>query len=529
MANRSRKPRTPVAVAAKEEAGREPAPPNLLFYGDNLKVLRDHGEAESVDLVYLDPPFKSDKDYNVLFEEKPGVPAASQLEAFTDTWKWDERAAEAYREVTLAGGKVSVTMRAFMGLLGQSDMLAYLSMMAPRLIALQGVMKPSASIVLHCDPTASHYLKLLMDAVFGARNFRNEIAWCYTGPSNTKRWFPRKHDILLFYVNSDKEARFFREAVRVPYKADSFTMGGTGSFAAKNREGDYTTGAEEALARGKVVEDYWTDIPALSVTKERLGFETQKPRKLLERIIKATTEPGDLVLDPFCGCGTTVEAAEALGRRWVGIDVTQAAIAVIKNRLATAFKSTEPYEVIGEPESLADARVLAADDPYQFQWWVVGNLLGARVVERKKGRDEGVDGRLLFIEDPKSVDVKQIIVSVKAGGVAPNDVRALNTVVNREEAAMGVLVTLEDPSAGLRKAAATGEVYESPWGKHPKIQVVSVAELMSGKRLDAPPLRQTNVSYARATQPERPEPERFKLFGPDEPAEDGDTDQAPAE
>jgi len=278
----------------------------------------------------------------------------------------------AYEQVLEHGGQPAETMCAFRGMLGDTDMMAYLAMMAPRLIELRRVLKNPGSLYLHCDPTASHYLKMLMDAVFGAGSFRNEIAWCYTGPSNTKSYFPRKHDVLLFYSRDAKRAQFYPDAVRVPYKAESFTMGGSGSLAAKNREGDYTTGLEEQLAKGKIVEDYWIDIPALSVSKERLGYPTQKPEALLERIVKASSNEGDLVLDPFCGCGTTIAVAQRLKRRWISIDITHLAIGLMKHRLRDTFGDQVEYEVIGEPVSLPDAQELADSDPYQFQWWALG-------------------------------------------------------------------------------------------------------------------------------------------------------------
>ncbi len=526
--------------------------PNLLYYGDNLDVLRRYIKDESVDLVYLDPPFKSDQNYNVLFAERTGARAAAQIKAFEDTWRWDQAAAKAYFETVQAGGKVSQALQAFRVLLGDSDMLAYLSMMAPRLAKLRQALKPTGSIYLHCDPTASAHLRLLMDAVFGANNFRNEIIWMRT-PSKSlmKRRLPSNHDVILSYQRSDQaiwqEDAVFRpydEAALDPktaakysprdpdgrrYQLDNLTNPNpnrphlTYEFLGVTKVWRWTKGRMQAAyeaglivqpspgavprfkryldeQRGKPLADVWTDIsPLNSQAKERLGYPTQKPEALLERIIRLSSREGDVVLDPFCGCGTAIAAAQRLNRSWIGIDITHLAITLIKHRLRDAFGDKAKYKVLGEPVTLPDAETLAKEDPYQFQWWALG-LAGARPVEQKKGADKGIDGRLYFHDEGPSGKTKQIVLSVKAGHTGVAHVRDLLGVVEREQAAIGVLITLEEPTQPMRTEAAGANFYHSPgWHKdYPRLQILTIAELLEGKGIQMPPLRQVNVTFKRA-------------------------------
>jgi len=440
---------------------------NVLFYGDNLDVLRRHVPDESIDLVYLDPPFNSNANYNVLFGHVDGSQAAAQIKAFDDTWRWDQSAAESFQETVMAGGRVASALAAFQTLLGPSNMLAYLSMMAPRLIELRRVLKPTGSLYLHCDPTASHYLKLLLDAVFGPENFRSEIVWRRYGAHNDSKGYGRVHDTILFY--SRGKTPYF-EKQHQPYEAEYVAQrfrfadpdgrkwseqnlaspnprpNLTYPFTAKNgvtyeppangwkytpeklRELDdedrlhypAKTGGRLRLKNyidempGVPIQDMWTDIGSIGGTSpERLGYPTQKPLALLERIITSSCPQDGVVLDPFCGCGTTIAAAQEAGRAWMGIDVTYLAVSLIKSRLTA--KGVSDYKVLGEPTTSDDAAQLAADDPYQFQWWALG-LIGARPAEGKKGADHGIDGRLFFFDEGTSKP-KQAIVSVKAGKV----------------------------------------------------------------------------------------------------------------
>lgn len=514
-------------------------PENILFYGDNLEVMRLHArdvfKDESVDLIYLDPPFKSDQNYNVLFAEQDGTRAAAQIMAFGDTWKWDSGPAAVFDELVMKPGKVADAMLAFRKLLGDNNMLAYLTMMAPRLVELRRVLAPTGSIYLHCDPTASHYLKLLMDAIFGAQNYRNEITWKRTGAHNDPGRYGANVDIIFYYTKSDKwtwNQQYIEHSDR--YKArfrhadpdgrcwtdDNLTAKGLtgGGYEYKykgvtslwrcplatmkryDKEGKlhFTKAGGIRLKRylddnkGIVLQCLWDDIPPInSQAAERLGYPTQKPEALLARIIEASSNPGDVVFDPFCGCGTAVAVAQRLKRHWIGIDITCLATTLIKQRLKTEFHGRAKYKVVGEPKTLQDAKELAQKDKdmHQFQWWAL-DLVGARPEENpRKGADRGIDGRRR-IKDGKDRHYEDIIVSVKGGHVSVKDVRDLRGVIEREEAAIGVLISLEDLTAPMRKEAAGAGFHRSDYQdtKHPRLQIFTVEELLNGAQLDLPPL-----------------------------------------
>lgn len=520
---------------------------NKLYYGDNLDVLRRYVKDESVDLIYLDPPFNSRQDYNVLFAEKDGTKSSSQIMAFEDTWEWTLDAERAYEEIVEAGGRVADAMRAFRTFLGNSDMMAYLAMMAPRLIELRRVLKETGSIYLHCDPTASHYLKMLMDAIFGPILFCNELIWKRTSAHNdARRRFGDQTDTLLFYSkggsavfnrswaaysddyirshysNVDESGRrFTTRDLRSPgprpnlmYEYKGYRPHPNGwsvslevmqkldaegrLYFPKDKDGRIRIKRYLDEMPGMPVGNLWEDIPPInSQAQERLGYPTQKPEALLERIIKASSNEGDIVLDPFCGCGTAVVAAQKLRRRWIGIDITHLAVNLIKKRLRDAFGSgvDETYDVLGEPTTHSEAEALAKEDPYQFQWWALG-LVGARPVEQKRGADHGIDGRLYFHDD-KSGKTKQIILSVKAGNITVSQVRDLRGVIEREKAEIGALLSLESPTKPMEKEAAVAGFYESPFGsKHPRLQLLTVEQLLSGKELDYP--RALDVTFKRA-------------------------------
>jgi len=529
---------------------------NTLYYGDNLDVLRRYIKDDTVDLVYLDPPFKSDQDYNVLFTEH-GTKAAAQIQAFEDTWTWDQTAAAAFEEVVEQGGRVAQAMLAFKTFLGQSDMLAYLSMMAPRLTELRRVLKPAGSIYLHCDPTASHYLKMLMDAVFSPVNFLNEITWKRTHThGNVGRNFGSICDVLLAYTKTnaykwnqqyvpftaeyikskfryhDPDGRVWqsvtlrnpgqRPNLHFPFKASNGVTyqphpNGWSCDVERLRKYDrenrlhFPTKAKGNLrlkmyldeSPGTRLQNLWDDIPPInSQAQERLGYPTQKPEALLERIIKTSSAAGDVVLDPFCGCGTTVAAAEKLKRAWIGIDVTHLAIGLIKIRLRDAYGPgiTATYKVVGEPVDVAGAQQLAEDEPFQFQAWALG-LVGARTTtEIKRGADKGIDGRLYFHDEGAGGKTKQIVLSIKGGNLKASDVRDLRGVIEREKAEIGVLIALEEPTKQMRTEAAAAGFYDSPgWKKkYARLQLLTVAELLAGKRLDYPPSAQTNVTFKKA-------------------------------
>jgi site-specific DNA-methyltransferase (adenine-specific) len=458
---------------------------NRLYYGDNLDVLRRHVADDSVALVYLDPPFQSARNYNALFVGQDGRRSPAQIKAFEDTWRWDEAAVRDYTDVVERGGRPAEALTGMRTILGENDMLAYLSMMAPRLIELRRVMRDKASIYLHCDPTASHYLKILMDAVFGPANFLNEIVWYYRGAGVPKTARARRHDILLWYAKSAGDHFFNPDPIRRPYAEATRER-----FKHKigNVRGERDYGQQELNPKGKHPDDVITHIqPIAPSAKARLGYPTQKPDELLEELIASTTREWGVVLDPFCGCGTTVVAAERLGRPWLGIDVTHLAVNLIKHRLETGFGYTVDYSVVGEPEDLPGAEALAEQDRHQFELWALG-LVKARPAEGRKGPDRGIDGRLFFHDEGAGGESKQVVFSVKSGKTGVAHVRDLRGVVERERAQIAVLITLQEPTRPMRTEAASAGLYHSPWGEHPRIQILTVEELLRGARVDMPPV-----------------------------------------
>ena len=519
--------------------------PNTLYYGDNLEILRQHVAADSVDLVYLDPPFNSNASYNVLFRERSGEESAAQIRAFTDTWEWTQETERTYELDIIQNPTVPATVKdmisAFRQFIGRNAMMAYLVMMAPRLVEMHRVLKPTGSIYLHCDPTASHYLKLLMDAVFGNVSYRNEITWKRYGAHNDvgqgSTRFGRVHDIILLYgktdsvtwhqgfvpleegyvkstyryVDEETGRRFTTTPLTGPggaekgnpvYEWNGHTRAWRYSLETMQRldeEGrlhySRTGYARRKLyldeSRGVPVQDVWADIYSLAGSNtERLGYPTQKPEALLERIINASSNEGDVVLDPFCGCGTAVASAQKLGRQWMGIDVTHLAVALMKNRLKTAF-DLEPgrdYRVVGEPVDVGSARALWEQDPYQFQFWAVSLLEAQPQSEQRRGADRGIDGLLYFIDGPRRTSHK-IVVQVKGGRVSSPQVRDLKGVVEREQAALGLFISLDEPTRDMRTEAASGGLYHSDiWQKdYPKIQLRTIAELLEGKGFEIPP------------------------------------------
>ena len=518
---------------------------NKLFYGDNLEVLRAHIADESVDLVYLDPPFNSNADYNVLFKSPAGVESEAQIEAFKDTWHWTLDGAEkAYDEVLGSTYTNAASMlRAMRQALGENDMMAYLAMMAVRLIELHRVLKPTGSLYLHCDPTASHYLKIILDGIFGSDCYQNEIIWKRTTTHSDSRTWSWVNDVILFYTRTSK---FTWNIPREPhsdeyieskyrhddgdgrkYMLDNMTspnprpnmMYSWKGFPCPDKGWRYSkdtmakldaegriwyprdaNGAFDPTRRprlkryleemsGGVIGTVWADIsPINSQAQERLGYPTQKPLPLLERIVTASSNLGDVVLDPFCGCGTAIHAAEKLGRRWIGIDVTHLSISLIERRMRDAFPGIEArYEVIGTPKDLAGARELAARDKYQFQWWAVGQV-GARPYKgKKKGADGGIDGIMYFKAD-KRTD-RAAIVSVKGGdNLGVGAVRDLIAVLEREKghAEIGILICAALPTRAMEKEAAAAGFYKCEAGEYPRVQIVTLAELFQGIRPKVP-------------------------------------------
>jgi site-specific DNA-methyltransferase (adenine-specific) len=516
---------------------------NTLFYGDNLPVMRKFIKDESIDLIYLDPPFNSKADYNVLFKEVTGEESTAQIQAFSDFWIWDTEARKAYEYLTIqAPNDVANLTGAFFNFLGKNAMLAYLVMMGERLLELHRVLQPTGSIYLHCDSTASHYLKLIMDAVFGVENFRNEIVWKRFNFHADARRFGRVSDRILFYTKSgdykfnrqyapykkeyiqakfthkDEDGRVFRlsdlnppggrgpvyefHGITRPWritKDKMLQLEADGRIYSESKVPQLKRYLDELEERGgAAVHEIWDDISVVnSQADERMGFQTQKPVQLLERIIKASSDEGDIILDPFCGCGTSVIAAEKLHRKWIGIDITYLSINLIKNRINDTYPNVK-FKVEGEPSDLGAARELASteEDRYQFQWWAL-SLIGARPVGStltkpsvgRKGADEGVDGWLRFA-DVSEGHVEKIVVQVKSGHVNVNHIRELRDTINRQKAAMGIFLTLEEPTSEMIKEVKATDPYKSPiWNtEYPKIQILTIEQLLKGEKPNRPPI-----------------------------------------
>ena len=550
---------------------------NQLYFGDNLDVLREHIPDESVDLIYLDPPFNSNATYSMLFRERSGTESAAQITAFEDTWHWTIESERAYREVVTRGPeKLSKLLQAMRDFLGQSDMMAYLAMMAPRLAELRRALKSTGSIYLHCDTTASHHLRFLMDAVFDPDNFRNEIIWRRTSAHNKlSRKYGPIHDTILFYGKTDDAwfdpgatpytnayvaESFSREDQRGKYQAAALTGTGRRSgdsgqpwrgydptpkerhwaiprslreFLPNGGEGMSSVEQLEALAQqdlivfpqreggqprykqylgeGVFYQDIWSyqpgtrgilhgtnagideDVKYLSSGKEKLGYSTQKPLGLLRRIILSSTRENDVVLDPFCGCGTALEAAEQLNRRWIGVDITHLAVSIMKHRLHNAFgDDLSDYTVAGLPQDVESARALATesehDGRYQFEYWALGLIEARPAGNGKKGADAGIDGYINFFDDG-SGKAKRIIVQVKSGKVNRGQVATLIGDMKDQEAELGIFITLQQSTRPMRELALGQGVYTPqhfPDHSYPRVQILTIEELLDGAQPEYP-------------------------------------------
>lgn len=471
---------------------------NTLYYGDNLDILRSHIKGETVDLIYLDPPFNSKADYNLLYKEPTGEQSGAQITAFEDTWHWNEKTAETFQEIIdIAPSNVVEMMTAFRQFVGMNDMMAYLTMMCVRFIELRRVLKDTGSIYLHCDPTASHYLKVLMDTIFGKLNFRNEIVWHYSGwNKKLDNHFEKRSDTILFYSkseeqkfnsytlpwkNEDEYVKVRKQKVRDDGDGNLYVLSDAGGGKRVKRY------LGEAMQYGIPIDNVWDIDKINNSSKEKLGYPTQKPELLLERIIKSSSDEGDIVLDPFCGCGTTIAVAQELKRKWIGIDITHLAINLIKSRLKSKFKEHSDFTVVGEPEDLAGAKDLAKLNRYQFQWWALSLIEAKPYGDKKKGKDTGIDGYIYLNEGPDST--KKGIVQVKSGAVGVKDIRDLGHTISREKAVIGIFITLEAPTRDMAKEATTKGFYTYPFNgqKYPTIQIITIEDLLKGNKPNIPP------------------------------------------
>ncbi|MHB9131553.1 MAG: DNA methyltransferase [Armatimonadota bacterium] len=503
---------------------------NILYYGDNLDVLRRHVVDESIDLIYLDPPFNSARDYNVLFKQAKKDENQAQITAFTDTWQWSKARYDEFFD-DMVNARLFDLMTSLHRILGNSEMMAYLVMMAPRLSQLHRVLKPTGSLYLHCDPTASHYLKLVLDVVFGPTYFRNELIWKRYGAHSNSKGYGAVHDVLLYYSKSDtvifnkqymqysegyveqrfrfadpdgrrwSEQNLANPDVR-PNLMYAFTAHNDITYQPPPNGWKYSKDRMEQLDRegrlhypkradgrlrlknyldempGVPVQDVWVDISLIGGSSpERLGYPTQKPLSLLERIINTSSNPGDIILDPFCGCGTAVEAAEKLGRQWIGIDITFIAIDLIISRLHRSFslQRNKDYLVLGDPKDMAAARDLFHRDAKQFEIWAVGLVQG--VPQERKGGDRGIDGKVYF--HGLDGELHYAVCQVKGGHLTPSLIRDFAHVIEREKAASGFFISLETPSKGMYQEAEELGFYTAPSGrKIPRLQMLTIHELL---------------------------------------------------
>ena len=473
---------------------------NTLYYGDNLKILREYIKDNSIDLIYLDPPFKSGKDYNILFKEPNGLKSEAQIQAFEDTWHWNEVSENTYFElINNAPIKLTELLKSFRNFLGENDMMAYLTMMSIRLIELKRVLKETGSIYLHCDSTASHYLKILMDIIFN-NNFKNEIIWNYgRGASNIKSALPKGHETILFYTKSNDsywnppKRPYSEKLIRLLKKDEKGYYYTRGRRTGRREIAEWEKNTKAGLKTyvdletgGTKCTDVWDDLGGYPSSAEGLGYQTQKPISLLKRIIMESSRENDLILDPFCGCGTTIDSAIELKRNWIGIDITHLAISLIKYRIENRYGSSINYKVVGEPEDLKGAFELSKNDRYQFQWWAL-SLVKARPAneDMKKGADHGIDGIKYFQDSPNKNDIKKIVIQVKSGYVSVKDIRELITVKNTNDASIGILITLNNPTEIMIKESLHEGFYINFYGKkYPKIQILTIDELLKGNNIE---------------------------------------------
>ncbi|MCY3836131.1 MAG: site-specific DNA-methyltransferase [Anaerolineaceae bacterium] len=467
--------------------------PNALYYGDCLPVLRRWPDG-CVDLIYLDPPFNSKQDYNVLFasvenrapesgggggsglkngRSRNGQPTngRTQVKAYQDTWFWNAEAQQRVTELARASTPVGAAIRGLEEILGESGMLAYLSYMAQRLIELRRVLKDSGSLYLHCDPTAGHYLKVVLDAVFGVENFANEIIWNYRRWPAKQRHFQRMHDIIFRYLNGGKHTwnQLYEPLAESTLK----------TFGTKRQIADFSTGRRlprqlDEESPGAPMRDVWNIGIIAPISKERVGTPTQKPLALLNRIIQASSNPGDLVLDPFVGSGTTAVAAAQLNRRFAGIDLASFMLDIAQRRL-----EGHPVATFGVPQHFGDAKRLVAENPFAFEKWAIERIPGLLANQVQVG-DGGIDGvgRVAFpLEQAPS---NLVLAQVKGGQFRPNDLRAFRGVMASEEAALGIFITLRKVEGQQRRnaereLAGFGSLQQGA-AKFPRLQLWSIEE-----------------------------------------------------
>ena len=489
---------------------------NRLYYGDCLTIMRDHMGVESVDLIYLDPPFNSNREYNAIYKDETGRPLPDQIEAFNDLWELDEDRERAIRALPIlmreqgVDDAVAEFWRVWVNALRntQPRLLAYLSYMVERLLWMKVVLKPTGSVYLHCDPTASHYIKVMMDGVFGHRNFRNEIVWHYSGwNARLKSKFNSRHDVVFFYAggknptfnsyadpwkDEEEYVTKVKQKVRVDEGGRKYILSDAG-----RGKGRVKRFLDEAMKYGRPASDVWFIDRLSSSSKERLGYATQKPLALLERIIKASSNPGDVVFDPFCGCATTLEAAHKLGRQWIGVDIAIHAVkrvAAIRLRDRLGLVEGRDFTIEGVPHSLEGAQDLWDRDKYHFQKWAVEQVDG--FVTSKRTVDGGIDGRLYFAMPTTHGlgghgDLQSMAIEVKGGkNVSISDLRALRGVLDNDRAVMAGLIVMEPlgptQERNFHRFMADAGDLDILGMKYARMQMLTVPEILEGKRFATP-------------------------------------------
>ena len=507
---------------------------NLLFYGDNLTIMKSF-PSECIDCIYLDPPFNSNRNYNLLYKNATGAPVPEQVDAFCDTWELDAEKIDMIKNLpsVLRSYKTDENIVIFWQMWMQAlrrtqpKLLAYLIYMFYRFLEMQRILKKSGGIFLHCDPTASHYIKILMDSVFGYGNFRNEIIWKRRGEKHNlaKKHMGKTHDTILYYGNSPSH---HYNVVYLPYREEYLQA----TYKNKDEKGFYSTfpatnekggnkeyefmGIKRAwrfdkkkmqqlydnnmltqskptspfrykkyleTAKGVPIQDIWDDIPAIR-GKDDIGYPTQKPLLLLQRIVEASCPLGGVVFDPFCGCGTSIYAAHLKQRKWIGCDIALISVKLVQAVLQKKYGLTdkENYILDGIPVSLEQAHLLFLKDPFQFQHWAVE--LAGGFCSAKKTADKGVDGRIYFETND---DLKSMVLSVKGGNLAPTDIRDLHGALGADgNAELAGFLSLKEPTAQMKQAAADAGTYQYKGEGYRKIQLVTVEEMLNGKSFHTP-------------------------------------------
>ena len=487
---------------------------NKLYYGDNLEVLRKYIADESVDLCYIDPPFNSNRDYNQIYATSNNEDKA-QSQAFVDTWQWDESAVDGLNEIIENRDKrFNIELVKFIdnikNVIDKGSLLAYLISLARRITEIHRVLKPTGSFYFHCDPTASHYIKLLLDSIFVSRggNMRNEIIWHYTGNSVPKYCLPRKHDVIFSYCK-ENASKFYPQNILIPYSEKTEKRyNHTDDEGRRYKISALRNGVREVvyMKEGKYPDDVW-DIP-VARGKEALGYPTQKPEALLERIIKASSNEGDTVLDAYCGCGTTVAVAQRLKRKWVGVDITYQSVSLIIKRLQDTYgeEIIQKFELNGIPKDMNAAVALAhkKDDRVrkEFEKWAILTYTNNYAyINEKKGGDRGIDGRAFMAVS--SENTKEVLFSVKSGEkVGVSDIRDFRGVLDREENAVtGVFITLKNPTKDMISEAKDAGIYVNPFNNQPfdKIKIVTVESIIGGDRLYLPLPKRDVVKRAESS------------------------------